>query len=1221
MKRILIGLGIVIGLVVVVALIAPLFIDVNQYKPMIEEQAEKATGRKLTLEGDLSLSLLPSPTVSVENVKLANDPRSKDPEMLDVGRASVSVSWFPLPYISGKVNVSNVELEDTTIIFEQYADGSNNAPTPQTDVSDDDFLSDDAPDATAEPTEAETAEAAPLDVSIGSLSLNNINLVYRDQAAASEERVTLDDVDISLGGLMGPFHGDGKIATRGLAVGFEMNVGKLEEERSLPVSLTILEESSDSKIGISLAVLDAMSDPRVNGTLKVESDDLGGLAAFASGAEPASDRKKVPFLLESPLKASTSGVDLSEIAIRLGDESFDGAISATLGDQTAFDVNLKSSTVDLDRLLAAVEGITSGMPAAEAKPAQAAEAKTEEAAPFEIPADLKGKVALGIGALTYQGDAVQDVAFVMELDKGVARITKAGAKLPASTTASLNGSLRASNGAPLFTGTANLSTPDLRGLLTFAGVDVSTVPDGKLKVFRANLPITATDSSVKLNGMSVNFDGSTLSGSLAAGLGAIPKVSADLALDRINVDDYQGGEAAPAETKADAKSESSGGTGGGASPFEADIALRVGTLTMSGTTLQNARVAAQVEGAADGSSTINVDGTLGSTKLKADGRIGDMADPIKALTLNAKISNPSARAFAAPFAGMLQGPPRFVDGPLSYTVALVGKGSTLNADFEAKSNVGALTVKGDVTDPMSDAPKLDMTVAADASEFSTFFSSLALPYDPAGRRMGALTLRATASGSPTDVKLNLTTFKIGDAEVTGSVSASNLDDHPKIKADFKAGEVDLDKLMPRGEGGNEPTAQAQADATERAPGTPPYTDEPIDLSGLRGVDADVTMQAKYLKGQGLDFKDADLVFSLKGGVAHLSKLTGKLYDGPVDMTLKLDGSTDVPALDVKYSLEQANFETASMALMNDDFITGTLSSKADVTGKGRTDRELAASLNGFIYMFGERGKIKGFDLEALAKALGQLGKGNFQGVRDAMSSGETEYKSLTVKFDIKDGVMTSNDAVVEVFSGKITGKSRVDLPQWNQNSRVEARVATKDDVPPVALIFSGPVDAPQRQIDLASLTKYYATSGIKNLLGGGKKDGEEGGEQSPGAGIQQLFGGGKKKEDAPAEGGEAAPAEGGEAAPAEEKKDPAAAMQQFFGGGKKKSEPAKEPAPAPAPAEEPVKQEPAPAEKPASAEEPKAEPEAAPAEAPAEEPKAEEKKEDPAEAIKKLFGN
>ena len=1192
MKRILIGLGILVGLLVVVALIAPLFIDVNQYKPMIEEQAEKATGRKLTLEGDLSLSLLPSPSVSVENVKLANDPRSADPEMLDVGRASVTVSWFPLPYISGKVNVANVELEDTTIIFEQYADGTNNAPTPQTDVSEDDFLSDDAPDATAEPTDAETSEAAPLDIAVESLSLDNIVLVYRDLAAGSEERVTLNDVDLSIGGLMGPFHADGDIAARGLAVGFEANVGAMEEGRSLPVAIEILESASDSKIGITLAVLDAMTEPRVNGSLKVESDDLGGLAAFASGAEPADGRKKVPFSLESPLKASTESVELSEIAIRLGDESFDGAISATLGDAMAFDVKLASSTVDLDRLLAAVEGITSGMPAGEAaQPAETAAA--DDSAPFEIPADLKGKVALDIGAMTYQGDAVQDVTFQMALDNGVARITKAGAKLPASTTASLDGTLRASNGAPLFTGNANLSTPDLRGLLNFAGVDVSTVPDGKLKVFRAALPIRATDSSVKVNGMTVTIDGSTLSGSLAAALGTVPKVSADLTLDRINIDQYQGGEAAASTESKGGGSSSDASGGGGASPFEADIALRVGSLTMSGTTLQNARVAAKVEGAADGSSTLNVDGSLGSTRLKADGRIGDMADPIKALTLNASISNPSARALAAPFAGMLQGPPRFADGPVSYTVALVGKGEVLNANVEAKSNVGALTLKGDVTDPMSDAPKLDMAVAADAREFSTFFSSLALPYDPAGRKMGAFTLRAKATGSPTNVKLDLATFKIGDNEVTGTLSASNLDDRPLIKADFKAGEIDLDKLMPRGDGQSDSAAEAQTDQTVRAPGTPPYSDEPIDVSGLRAADADVSMQAKYLKGQGLDFKDAKMVFSLKGGVAKLSELTGKLYDGPVDMTATLDGSTDTPSLAVKYSLEQANFETASLALMNDDFITGTLSSDADVTGKGKTDRELAASLNGHINMFGERGRIKGIDLEALTKALGELTKGNFDGVRAAMNGGETEYKSLTVKFDIKDGVMTSNDAVVEVFSGKITGQSTVDLPKWYQNSRVEARVASKDDVPPVALLFTGPVDAPNRQLDLASLTKYYATSGLKNLLGGGKKssdDGAEGAEgeteqPKPAEALQQLFGGGSKKKKT-----ETAPAPAPEATP-----EPEAA-------------PADEPVAAPAEAvEEPAAEEPA-AEEPA-AEEPQAE-----------EPAAEEKPKDPAEALKGLFG-
>src|SRR5882762_3615425 len=64
---------IVAGVLVVLVLVAPFLIPVNQFRPTIEEKASAALGRKVEL-GNLSLSLL-SGSLSADNISIGDDPK------------------------------------------------------------------------------------------------------------------------------------------------------------------------------------------------------------------------------------------------------------------------------------------------------------------------------------------------------------------------------------------------------------------------------------------------------------------------------------------------------------------------------------------------------------------------------------------------------------------------------------------------------------------------------------------------------------------------------------------------------------------------------------------------------------------------------------------------------------------------------------------------------------------------------------------------------------------------------------------------------------------------------------------------------------------------------------------------------------------------------------------------------------------------------------------
>lgn len=99
---------IVVGVLVVLILVAPFLIPVNQFRPTIEEKASAALGRKVQL-GDLSLSLL-SGSLSAENLSIGDDPKFSSGPFLTAKSLKVGVEVLPLIF-SKTLNINGVVID------------------------------------------------------------------------------------------------------------------------------------------------------------------------------------------------------------------------------------------------------------------------------------------------------------------------------------------------------------------------------------------------------------------------------------------------------------------------------------------------------------------------------------------------------------------------------------------------------------------------------------------------------------------------------------------------------------------------------------------------------------------------------------------------------------------------------------------------------------------------------------------------------------------------------------------------------------------------------------------------------------------------------------------------------------------------------------------------------------------------------------------------------
>jgi AsmA protein len=111
---------IIVGVLIVLVLVAPFLIPVNQFRPTIEEKASAALGRKVQL-GNMSLSLI-SGSLSAENLSIGDDPKFSPSPFLTAKSLKVGVEIMPLIF-SKTLNVTGVTIDSPQVTLLHNAAG------------------------------------------------------------------------------------------------------------------------------------------------------------------------------------------------------------------------------------------------------------------------------------------------------------------------------------------------------------------------------------------------------------------------------------------------------------------------------------------------------------------------------------------------------------------------------------------------------------------------------------------------------------------------------------------------------------------------------------------------------------------------------------------------------------------------------------------------------------------------------------------------------------------------------------------------------------------------------------------------------------------------------------------------------------------------------------------------------------------------------------------
>lgn len=316
MNRNLKILAIIVGILIIVVIAIPFFIDVNTFRPKLESELTDALGRQVRV-GNLSLSIL-SGAVSADNIAIADDPQFGSAPFVQAKSLKVGVELIPLIF-SKTLNVTEITLNQPDITLVKSEDGEKwNFSS----------LGGKNPAPAAKPAEPQAAPSSGnLTISVAKLKIKDGQLTI-SRARSSEKPRVYDKVNIEVTSFSFtssfPFKMTAQLPGGG-SLGLEGTAGPIDPNNAAFTSLQAkvsvqglnLAQSGflDPASGISgIADLDETltSDghqAKTNGTLKTS-----GLQVVAKGS-PAGKPVQVTYAVEHDLVKQTGSITQADIAM------------------------------------------------------------------------------------------------------------------------------------------------------------------------------------------------------------------------------------------------------------------------------------------------------------------------------------------------------------------------------------------------------------------------------------------------------------------------------------------------------------------------------------------------------------------------------------------------------------------------------------------------------------------------------------------------------------------------------------------------------------------------------------------------------------------------------------------------------------------------------------------------------------------------------------------
>lgn len=220
----------------------------------------------------------------------------------------------------------------------------------------------------------------------------------------------------------------------------------------------------------------------------------------------------------------------------------------------------------------------------------------------------------------------------------------------------------------------------------------------------------------------------------------------------------------------------------------------------------------------------------------------------------------------------------------------------------------------------------------------------------------------------------------------------------------------------------------------------PWSDAPIDVSGLNYVDAQIRISANEAVIGDARLAPLALDAKLAGGILKAGTANLGAYGGQVSGEVILDATSGAPSFAMHSDLVGVRALPLLQGLAEFDRIDGKLQAKLALRSAGTSQRALMANMQGTAFVSFQDGAIRGINV---AQMIRSLTSGTLSGWQDNQNNSQeqsTDLSQLSASFRIDKGQAVTTDLNLIGPLVRVTGAGTIALDTKMMGFRVEPKL-------------------------------------------------------------------------------------------------------------------------------------------------------------------------------------
>jgi hypothetical protein len=328
--------------------------------------------------------------------------------------------------------------------------------------------------------------------------------------------------------------------------------------------------------------------------------------------------------------------------------------------------------------------------------------------------------------------------------------------------------------------------------------------------------------------------------------------------------------------------------------------------------------------------------------------------------------------------------------------------------IDATIGVAGATAKllGSVAEPLA-GRGLDFAVSLDGHDLGMVGTLLDIPVPDKPYHVTA-TVTGDVDGI---IAVKALKAAIGASALSGEASLAVRGVRPKLSATLSASMIDLTELLRR-----KATATARSGGDDRV-----FDTDPLPLAALKTADADISLNAKAVKSTVVTLQDLSVRLMLDDGTLRVEPFAFDLGGGHVGGNADLSTRQAPAGLAINLDARHLDFGKLLAQISGSDILAGRGDLAVAAHGSGGSVRAIMASLDGTSSLVIGRGVIKNRYADLVGADVFREAFAWTQGKQDS------KLTCMVSRFDIRNGVATSRDLLIDTDDVTIVGEGKVNL--------------------------------------------------------------------------------------------------------------------------------------------------------------------------------------------------